>query len=180
MSNIILERLFNEPISHEDYMHMVQQGLDCMPLYRVSWHESLRSSDGTRLVCRFDAPDAEAVRMVARHTSSPKKVTWTGTVHDSPDTGEANVVVERDFEQAMQFEDIEALEKAGAWCLETHGVTFLRSFFSVDGKRMICLYRAPDAEAVRRAQQQAAMPVSHIWACHNYLPHNLKTLLSPP
>jgi hypothetical protein len=30
---------------------------------------------------------------------------------------------------------------------------------------MLCLYRAPDAEAVRRAQKQAQMPFDTVWPC---------------
>jgi hypothetical protein len=43
-------------------------------------------------------------------------------------------------------------------------VTHTHSFFSLDGKRMLCFYDAPDAEAVRIAQREAAMPASAVWA----------------
>ena len=59
----------------------------------------------------------------------------------------------------------QAIEDAGAWCLETHRVKFARTFFSLDRTRMICLYQAPDAEAVRMAQRQAGMPMERVWAC---------------
>jgi len=42
-------------------------------------------------------------------------------------------------------------------------VTFIRSYFSKDRKRMICEYEAPDAEAVRRLQRTASMPFERIW-----------------
>ena len=64
-------------------------------------------------------------------------------------------------------------EDAAAWCLELYKVTFLRTYFSADRKRMLCLYQAPDAESVRLSQQQAKMPFERVWACHNYTPENL-------
>ncbi len=74
------------------------------------------------------------------------------------------VVVERVFDEPQSFDALQAHEDANAWCLETNDVTFLKSYFSVDRLRMICLYSAPDAEAVRRAQTAAEMPFAHIYA----------------
>jgi hypothetical protein len=74
------------------------------------------------------------------------------------------VVVERSFDEPVTIEEIQALEDAGASCLEAHEVAFVRTFFSRDCKRMICLYRAPDAEAVRMAQRKAGMPVDSVWS----------------
>jgi len=75
------------------------------------------------------------------------------------------VLVERRFSRPTRFEDIQALEDEGAWCLKAHGVRFLRTFFSRDGKRMLCLYEAPDAEAVRLAETQAKVPFDNVWTC---------------
>ena len=44
---------------------------------------------------------------------------------------------------------------------------FLKSFFSRDGRRMLCLYEAPDAEAVRIAESQAKVPYECAWTCTN-------------
>jgi hypothetical protein len=73
------------------------------------------------------------------------------------------VIVERSFREPVQFEAVQAQEDAGAWCLDLHRVHFLRTYFSADRSRMICLYEAPDAEAVRRAQKQIAMPLDAVW-----------------
>ena len=94
---------------------------------------------------------------------------WAGTVHDSPAEGAppadaANVAVERSFEAPVTLEEIQAIEDAGASCLEARDVAFVRTFFSRDRKRMVCLYRAPDAEAVREAQRGAKMPVDAVWS----------------
>ncbi len=74
------------------------------------------------------------------------------------------VLVERSFDGPVAFEDIQALEDRGAWCLDAHGVAFVRTWFSTDRTRMLCLYDAPDAEAVRAAQATIGMPFDRVWA----------------
>ena len=97
-------------------------------------------------------------------------VLWPGTVHapaspPAPGASTSLALVTRRFDEAVTLGSIQAIEDAAAWCLRAHGVTFLRTFFSRDRKRMLCLYRAPDAESVRLAQRQAGMPLESVWAC---------------
>ncbi len=73
------------------------------------------------------------------------------------------VVVERSFSAPVSFDDVQALEDRGAWCLEAHAVRSLRSYFSRDRRRMICLYEAPDVESVRFANRQAGLPFDLVW-----------------
>lgn len=75
----------------------------------------------------------------------------------------ARVMVERKFGDAASFDELQARESSFAWCAEQHGVTFIRSYFSKDRKRMICEYEAPDAEAVRTLQRTASMPFERVW-----------------
>jgi hypothetical protein len=75
----------------------------------------------------------------------------------------ARVIVERKFEEASSFDELQAQEESFAWCAEQHQVKFLRTYLSKDGKRMICEYEAPDAESVRRLQRTASMPFERIW-----------------
>jgi len=80
------------------------------------------------------------------------------------------VLVSRRFETPAEFAEIQALEEAGAGCLETHRVRFIRTYFSKDRKRMLCLYQAPDAESVRIAQREAGMPVERVRAVRQFRP----------
>lgn len=169
MSDFVLERSFDEPLTQADVEAMAAESGRCFDLYRVAWHQSLLSADGSDLVCWFDAPDAESGRGALRQAGADISRLWPGTVHDAPDPGapgmaDANVLVTRSFDEPVRIEDVQALEDAGGGCLETHRVKFVRSFFSLDRKRMICLYQAPDAESVRSAQRQAGMPVDRVWA----------------
>ena len=123
----------------------------------------------SRMLCHFSSPDAESVRIAVRQSGGPPGAIWVGTVHEAPnppgrDPGCSNVVVMRRWTDPVELKDIQAIEDAGAWCLDAHNVQFVRTFFSADHRRMACLYRAPDAESVRLAQTQAGMPVEHVWA----------------
>jgi Nickel responsive protein SCO4226-like len=166
--HVIMERKFSPAISAGEFMAMARDGADCMAIYRTQWQESLLARHGSSLICRFEAPDTESVRMLARGDQSIDKIAWPAEVHDTGRQGAANVVVERRFEQAVTVEALQAIENAGAHCMELHKVTFLRTFFSTDHLRMLCLYRAPDAESVRLAQHQAGMPVERVWACQPF------------
>ena len=173
MNPILLERRFDPPLSPAGFLQLVRNSADCLPLYRVQWSESLLADDGSRLLCRFEAPDTEGVRIIGRVPDVAFASAWAGTVHDTGREGAACVVVERSFPEAVALESVQAIEDAGAWCMELHRVTFLRTFFSLDRRRMLCLYRAPDAESVRLAQRQAGMPVERVWACRQYTLDNL-------
>ena len=170
MNHIILERRFDPTLLPEDFRQMALEASGCMPLYQVKWHESLLALDGSRLLCRFEAPDAESVRQISRDPRTRSKIAWTGTLHDTGREGSANVVVARSFDEPTTVEALQAIEDASAWCLEQRQVTFLRTFFSADCRRMMCLYSAPDAESVREAQREARMPVEGVWACQHYTP----------
>jgi hypothetical protein len=168
MTEVFLQRSFDPPLTEDGFGAMARDSESCFGLYRVEWQESFLSADGRRLVCRLSAPDVESARGAFRKSGSPEVVPWAGSVHDAPSADapaadEANVLVERSFAEPVMLEEIQAIEDAGAWCLEAHDVRFARTFFSLDRKRMICLYRAPDAEAVRLAQRKAKMPVDDVW-----------------
>lgn len=169
MTDMMLERSFDPAMDRDGVLAMAARSEGCFSLYRVDWNQSFLARDGKRMLCWFSAPDAESVRQAMRQMDVPE-VVWAGKVIDSaaadaPTWQQANVLVERSWESPVELGDIQALEDAGAHCLETHRVKFARTFFSLDQKRMICLYEAPDAESVRLAQRQAGMPVDAVWAC---------------
>lgn len=168
MTNVFLERSFDPALSADKVSRLAAKSQTCFDLHRVHWHRSLLSLDGSRLVCWFTGLDAESVRIALRQVNTDMRKVWLGTVHDAPGRGEAdiataNVLVGRRFAEATDIEAIQAIEDEGAWCLEAHNVEFMRTYFSRDRLRMICLYRAPDAESVRLAQRQAGLPVDEVW-----------------
>jgi hypothetical protein len=60
------------------------------------------------------------------------------------------------------------------WCMALHGVVSLRHYLASDGRRLVCLFDAPDAEAVRNTIRTGGMkPPQHLWAAtiHPALPN---------
>ena len=169
MTEVFLERTFDSPVSIADVLDMFQAAQGCLGLHRVNWRMSLLPADGQRMFCHFSGVDAESVRIALREAGTDTSALWPGTVHDAPgltpaDLDSANVLVTRTFDKPVTLEEIQSIEDAGAWCLETRNVKFVRTFFSADCTRMACIYRAPDAESVRQAQRQARMPVDRVWS----------------
>lgn len=163
-ANVFLERTFEQPLTAQDVLGSGRESAWCFDLHRVRWHGSFLAHHGRTLVCRFDAPDLESARIALRAAGASVARIWLGSVAGDERPGAANVVVTRSFASPVRFEDIAELERAKAWCLETHRVTYSHTYYSLDGKRMLCFYAAPDAEAVRVAQREAAMPVDGVWA----------------
>ena len=81
MEYIILEREFPQPLTQEDPPKMAAS-VQCLELYRVEPVCSYLTGDGHRMVCVFRAPDAEALRAVARANDFPSdSVVWPSTLH---------------------------------------------------------------------------------------------------
>ena len=165
-----LERTFDKPLTPADVVGGGRDAQWCFDLHRVRWNGSFLSLDGRTLICAFSAPDMESARLAMRDPDTDLSRFWPGTVHNAAVGIAANVVVERSFASPVRYEDIKALGDAVAWCLETYDVKYSHTFFSLDGKRMLCFYSAPDAEAVRNVQREAGAPVSALWAGSSVLP----------
>ena len=54
----------------------------CFELYRVEWLGTLEAVGDDRLLCRFRAPDAEAVRIVFRNLGIPLGGLWIDNATD--------------------------------------------------------------------------------------------------
>lgn len=163
-TNLFLERTFDEPLTREDVLDGARESATCFDLYRVRWHGSYLANDGRAMICRFSAADLESARQALRDPDVDLSRFWAGTAYEGTNPLAPNVVVARSFAAPVRFEDISAMGRAKGWCFDTYRVKHVRSFHSLDGKRMLCFYAAPDAEAVRAAQREAAMPVESVWA----------------
>ncbi|WP_416140491.1 DUF4242 domain-containing protein [Halomonas sp. HK25] len=172
MIDVFLERCFERSLEVAFVQEVTLAAQDCFDLHRIQWQGSLLARDGRRLVCYFRAPDTEAARFTLRQAGAEVAGLWAGTLHDAPgeDPSTANVLVERAFPAPVTLAAIQAIEDAGAACLQNHRVRFVRTCFSLDRRRMLCLYRAPDAESVRLAQRLAGMPLERVWAFRQVLP----------
>jgi hypothetical protein len=120
------------------------------------------------MLCLFEAPDAESVRDAESQGEVPFNRAWTCTHLQGLDSAVKTpsveyVVVERLFPEAVTPEFVSNALRQSGWCLDLHGAEYVESFLGSDGRRMVCLFRAPDAEAVRRANQQGGVPYTEVW-----------------
>jgi hypothetical protein len=75
-----------------------------------------------------------------------------------------DLILERSFARALTVGDVVERARSSQWCFELQRVDWRASFLSGDGRRLVCWVCAPDAEAVRSAQWEAALPVDAAWA----------------
>lgn len=178
MEVIVLENRYDPPVDFPGTLSKPTWNAtvaSCLKLHRVRRQMSYLARDGARQLCLFVGPDAESVRIAVRSLGYKSPVAWTATLHGPVPPAAAPsaipsevVVVERRFEAARTFEDLQALDDSVDDCLRLHKVSFLHTFVACDGKRMVCIYAAPDAESVRLVQRQTGLPYEVAWSAATF------------
>jgi hypothetical protein len=80
MSRIIVERNFASPQSDADMAAVANRERPCLEVYGVAWRRSLVSEDRRRMVCEYEAADAESVRHVQREAEAQFDRIWAADV----------------------------------------------------------------------------------------------------
>jgi uncharacterized protein DUF4242 len=167
VSIVLVERSFPEPVAFEAFRG---RGASCLEAHRARFLRAYFSRDRLRMICLFDAPDAESVRIAQEKSGMPFDAAWTARVvphgADVPD-GEA-IVVERTLAQPVDEATVLAAASRGAWCLEQRGCRSVCTYLSGDGLRAVCVYTGPDAESVRQTQNQIGRPFDLAWPARVY------------
>jgi hypothetical protein len=78
MPCIIVERTFDRPPSDDDLTAAGIRERPCLKLYGVAWRRSVISADRLRMVCQYEAADAESVRKVQREAGNAFDRVWAG------------------------------------------------------------------------------------------------------
>lgn len=68
------------------------------------------------------------------------------------------VVVARSFPRPATPPAVHQGDEAAHWCFAAYAIRPLGHFLRTDGRRLCCLFRAPDAEAVRRTAHSLGWP----------------------
>jgi hypothetical protein len=168
MELVIVERRFAQPVQFEDIQALEDAGSWCLDLHHVRFLRTLFSRDCRRMLCFYEAPDAEAVRLAEAKAQVPFDRAWTcANVRidrtETKSSAPEHVVVERVFPEPLQRDFVVNAIRQGAWCLDMHSVSHVESYLSTDGLQMVCHFRAPDAESVRLASCQAGIPYTDVW-----------------
>jgi hypothetical protein len=74
------------------------------------------------------------------------------------------IIVERSFQTPLTQEELDAVERRMAPCLDLYNVRWIRSYWSADRHRMICEYEAADVASVRNVQREAEARFDRAWA----------------
>jgi hypothetical protein len=74
------------------------------------------------------------------------------------------IVLEHDLEgRVLDVARYDEARKRNAQCLTTLGVRHVASYVTPDGARVISVFEAPDAEAVRRTARQLGYAYDRVW-----------------
>lgn len=80
MIRIIVERSFSIPQSDEDMQKVADRERPCLSLYQVTWRRSVIAADRKRMICEYEAPDAETVRKIQREAAAEFDRVWAADV----------------------------------------------------------------------------------------------------
>ena len=167
MELVLVERRFEQPTNFADIQHLENAGASCLQSHRVRFLKSFLSRDRRRMLCLYEAPDSESVRLAEDQAKVPYERAWTcqllgGQLPRDNSSGEY-VVAERFFASPITPEFVATTFCGAQWCLDLHKASYIESFLGKDGLRMVCVFRAPDAESVRMANTQGGVPYTEIW-----------------
>jgi hypothetical protein len=73
--------VFSEPFTDDRYAQFAKKIDPCLEVRDGMWRRSSLSLDRLRMVCEFEAPDAESVREALRISGVPYERIWTANVY---------------------------------------------------------------------------------------------------
>jgi hypothetical protein len=80
------------------------------------------------------------------------------------------LVVEERFDPPVDVSQVNPNADKLSPCLPTYDVKWVASFLAADGSRCVCVYDAPNADAVRQAYRTAGVPFQTVWPASHYKP----------
>jgi hypothetical protein len=172
VSTVVVERSFAEPVLLEDIQAIEDRGAWCLEAHGVRFLRTYFSRDRRRMICLYEAGDAESVRIAQQQAGVPFDVAWTARTlrHEAPEPDGDTVVVERSLSAPLDEPAIRQAVAEGGWCFQQHGCRIVWSLLSPDGLRCLCVFAAPDAEAVRQVQRSIEMPYDSVWPATLHVP----------
>ena len=165
MSLVVVERSFPEPFTAEALQGYEERGAGCLEVHGARFLYRYVGAERTRMVCLFEAPDAESVRRAQTSARIPFDRVWTARVvaYAGPAPQGEVVLVERTLPEPVDEGRLREAAVLAAACLDRQDCRIHRSYLSIDGRRSVCIFTGPDAESVRRAQCQARLPYELAW-----------------
>lgn len=164
----IVETLADSPLTPESPTDTDLRVLACLTERNATWRYSLLSRDRLRMICIFDAPDAESVRESYRKGGGAFSRIWAGEslqpqVIQPQRHPSLLKVIESTYPPLGQAE-WNALSSKTLSCYAERGIEWIQSYLSRDRTRLICELNAPDAQPVREVQHRVGIPFDRVWS----------------
>jgi hypothetical protein len=77
---IVVERSFETPQTDADMKLVADRERPCLSAYQATWRRSLLSADRKRMVCEYEAADAESMRQIQREAGAQFERIWVAEV----------------------------------------------------------------------------------------------------
>src|SRR5262245_10551062 len=143
MSCVVVERSFAEPVPYATLDALEKAAADCLGRLRVRARFSMCAQDGRRMICIYEAPDAEAVRASQTEASLPYDAIWPAhelgpKVRAAPDARYATIVVQRELQRPVDPAFVVEHGADPGGCMKRNRATWLSSLLSLDGLRLTC------------------------------------------
>lgn len=78
MQRFVVERTFSPPMTDQELTEVGERMAPCLELHDVRWVRTHFSDDHRRMVCEYDARDAETVRKVQHEAGAKFDRIWAG------------------------------------------------------------------------------------------------------
>ncbi len=155
------------PLDHHGLQRLAIHA--CLELHHVRWLKSWVAADGQRMLCWYQAADAESVRLVLRQQGSAGAAVWAVEVTDAPQreaVGDVDhrLVVELPLD-SVASDDVSAFTSAAVAALEQAGAVAVRTFLSTNGGRLVWVAEGPDHRAVNERLRSAGIAAEDVWRC---------------
>jgi hypothetical protein len=80
MSRIIVERSFDTAQTDDVMKAVADRERPCLAAYQATWKRTVLSADRKRMICEYEAADAETMRRIEREAGAQFDHVWSGTV----------------------------------------------------------------------------------------------------
>jgi hypothetical protein len=81
MAHLVIEQVFDPPLTDEEHDRAAQRLDPCLEAHGARWMRSYLSTDRRRMVCEFEAPDAEAVLASYRSANVKFERVWPAELY---------------------------------------------------------------------------------------------------
>jgi hypothetical protein len=81
-TRLIVERRFERPLGEQELQANMARLGPCLAAHGVRWIHSHLSAARTRMICEYEASDAESVRLANREAGMGFDDVWVASLHE--------------------------------------------------------------------------------------------------